>query len=333
MKNSALRRRFLAALPAAGAPLLLGSAAQAQAQTPAWPTKPIRIICGYPAGGLTDIFARSYGEHISQRLGQQVVVENRTGAGGSIAAQAVKAAPPDGYTLMFTISTTMIMNRVLYKSLPYDADKDFVLMSSMYAGPLPLIVNRNIGVSNLKEFVEYARRNKVSLGTYSPGSFAHIAVAELNRIFKLNMEAVHYRGEAPMWQDVAAGVIQGGTGSTAAANAVLQSGVGRAIAVPGTKRMRNLPDVGTYLEQGVTDKSFQLKGFICLVGPTGMPPEIVQRISDLMVEGGKTERVQKILATFGIDEAAVSHQEFRKLYDDEGPIWIALVKSLGLTPQ
>ncbi len=333
MKDSAFRRRFLAALPAAGAPLLLGSAAQAQTQTPAWPNKPIRIICGYPAGGLTDIFARSYGEHLSQRLGQQVVVENRTGAGGSIAAQAVKAAPPDGYTLMFTISTTMIMNRVLYKSLPYDADKDFVLISSMYAGPLPLIVNRNIGVSNLKEFVEYARRNKVSLGTYSPGSFAHIAVAELNRIFKLNMEAVHYRGEAPMWQDVAAGVIQGGTGSTAAANAVLQSGVGRAIAVPGTKRMRNLPDVGTYLEQGVTDKSFQLKGFICLVGPTGMPPEIVQRISDLMVEGGKTERVQKILATFGIDEAAVSHQEFRKLYDDEGPIWIALVKSLGLTPQ
>jgi tripartite-type tricarboxylate transporter receptor subunit TctC len=96
--------------------------------------------------------------------------------------------------------------------------------------------------------------------------------------------------------------------------------------------MRNLPDAATYLEQGVTDKAFQLKGFICLVGPTGMPPEIVQRISDLMVEGGKTERVQKILNTFGIEESAVSHQEFRKLYDDEGPVWISLVKSLGLTP-
>ena len=165
----------------------------------------------FPPGGTGDTVGRVIAQPLSKALGQQVVVENRTGAGGSIAAQAVKAAPPDGYTLMFTISTTMIMNRVLYKSLPYDADKDFVLMSSMYAGPLPLIVNRNLGVSNLKEFVEYARRNKVSLGTYSPGSFAHIAVAELNRIFKLNMEAVHYRGEAPMWQDVAAGVIQGGS--------------------------------------------------------------------------------------------------------------------------
>jgi len=328
MTTDLTRRQLLAGLGAGSVPLLGAAPARAQA----WPSKPIRIICGYPAGGLTDIFARAYGEHIGQRLGQQVVIENRTGAGGSIAAQAVKTATPDGYTLMFTIATTMLMNRVLYKTLPYDADKDFVLISSMYPGALPLIVNRNLGVSNLKDFVEYARRNKVSLGTYSPGSFAHITVAEINRIFKLNIEAVHYRGEAPMWQDVAAGVIQGGTGSPAAANAVLSSGVGRAIAVPGPRRMRNLPEAATYLEQGVTDKSFQLKGFICLVGPTGMPPEIVQRISDLMVEGGKTERVQKILNTFGIEEAAVSHQDFRKLYDDEGPVWISLVKGLGLTP-
>ncbi|MCX7273166.1 MAG: tripartite tricarboxylate transporter substrate binding protein, partial [Burkholderiales bacterium] len=292
MKNSAFRRRFLAALPAAGAPLLLGSAAQAQAQAPAWPTKPIRIIVGYPPGGLTDIFARAYGEHLSQRLGQQVVVENRSGASGSLAAVAVKSSPADGYTLMFTISTTMLMNRVLYKTLAYDADRDFVLISSMSAGHLPLIVNKNIGVTNLKEFVEYARKNKVSLGTYAAGSYSHIAVAELNRIFGLQMEAVHYRGEAPMWQDVAAGVITGGSGSVAAANAVLQSGVGRPIATPQARRMRILPNVATFQEQGVPDRAFLLKGFICLVGPAGMPPELVQRISDLMVEGGKTERVQ-----------------------------------------
>ncbi len=278
------------------------------------------------------MFARAYGEHLSQKLGQPVVVENRTGAGGSLAAVAVKNSPPDGYTLMFTISTTMIMNRVLYKTLPYDADKDFVLISSMSAGHLPLIVQKKLGINNLKEFVDYARKNKVSLGTYAAGSYSHIAVAELNRIFGLQMEAVHYRGEAPMWQDFAAGTITGATGSVAAANAVLQGGMGVPIAVPQTKRMRILPNVPTFLEQGVPDKSFQLKGFICCVGPTGMPPEMVQRLSDLFVEGGKSEKVQKILTTFGIDEAAASHQEFRKLYDEEGPIWLALVKSLGLTP-
>ena len=118
---------------------------------------------------------------LGQRLGQPVVVENKPGAGGSIAAQAVKAAPADGYTLMFTISTTMIMNRVLYKNLPYDADKDFVLISSMSAGHLPLVASKATGAANLQEFVEYARKNKVSIGTYAAGSYSHIAVAELNK--------------------------------------------------------------------------------------------------------------------------------------------------------
>ena len=113
----------------------------------------------------------------------------------------------------------------------------------------------------------------------------------------------------------------------------VRAGKLRVLGISSSKRFGTLQDIPTIAEQGVPDKAFQLKGFICIVGPTGMPPEMVQRLSDLMVEGGKTEKVQKILTTFGIDEAAVSHQEFRKLYDEEGPIWIALVKSLGLTPQ
>ena len=116
------------------------------------------------------------------------------------------------------------------------------------------------------------------------------------------MEAVHYRGEAPMWQDLAAGVIQAASGSYAAASNVLQSGAGKAIAVPQTRRMGKLPDVATFLEQGVTSKAFQLKGFICLVGPAGLAPDIVARLSALMVEGGKSERIQKLLDTFGVDE-------------------------------
>ena len=299
----------------------------------AWPSKPIKIVCGYPAGGLTDLFARAYGEYISQQVGQPVVVENRPGAGGSIAAQAVKTSPADGYTLMFTISTTMIMNRVLYKNLPYDADKDFVLISSMSAGHLPMVASKATGATNLAEFVAYARKNKVSVGTYAAGSYSHIAVAELNKHFGLQMEAVHYRGEAPMWQDLAAGVIQAASGSYAAASNVLQSGAGRPIAVPQTKRMSKLPDVGTFLEQGVPSRAFQLQGFICLVGPTGLPQDIVEKLSSLMVEGGKSERVRKLLDTFGVDDSAVGHTDFRKLVAEEGPIWINLVQSLGLTPE
>lgn len=329
MSSKVTRRALVLAGIASVAAVPLDGAAWAQA----WPSKPIRIVVGYPAGGLTDLYARAYGEHLSQKLGQPVVVENKPGAGGSIAAQAVKAAPADGYTLMFTISTTMIMNRVLYKNLPYDADKDFVLISSMSAGHLPFVASKATGATNLDEFIAYARKNKVNIGTYAAGSYAHIAVAELNKHFGLQMEAVHYRGEAPMWQDLAAGVIQAASGSYAAASNVMQSGAGRAIAVPQKRRMSKLPDVATFAEQGVTSRAFQLQGFICLVGPAGMPQEMVQRISDLMVEGGKSERVRKLLDTFGVDDSAVGHEDFKKLVAEEGPIWISLVQGLGLTPE
>src|SRR5258708_8955555 len=183
----------------------------------ACPRKPMRIVCGYPAGGLTDIFARAYGEYISQKTGQPVTVENKAGASGAIAAEQVKNAAPDGYTLMWTISTTMIMNKVLFKKLPYDPDKDFVLISWMNAGHLPTIVAKNVPATNLKEFVEWTRGRKVSLGTYGAGSYSHVVVEALNRTYKLNMEAVHYRGEALMWQDLASGSIPGRSGSCAPA--------------------------------------------------------------------------------------------------------------------
>ncbi len=320
--------------------LRYGSAAAAAAALPApaigqgaWPNKPIRIICGYPAGGLTDTFARAYGEFISQKTGQPVTVENKAGASGAIAAEQVKSAAPDGYTLMWTISTTMIMNKVLFKKLPYDPDKDFALISWMDAGHLPLIVNTKYPIKNLAELADYARANKTSLGTYGAGSYSHVAVEALNRHYKLGMQPVHYRGEAPMWIDVGSGAVQGGSGSYAAASGVLQSGNGRAIAVPTKARMKKLPDVPTFYEQGVTDIAFQVQGFICLVGPAAMPKEIVSKLSDMMVEGGKSERIQKILDTFGIDQAAQGQAYFEKFMAEQGPVWIKLVKDLNLEPQ
>lgn len=316
-----------------GSAALAAGALPAPAIAQAWPSKPIRIICGYPAGGLTDIFARAYGDYISQKTGQPVTVENKAGASGAIAAEQAKSAAPDGYTLMWTISTTMIMNKVLFKKLPYDPDKDFVPISWMDAGHLPTILSKNVPATNLKEFEAYARNNKVSLGTYGAGSYSHVAVEALNRHYGLKMEAVHYRGEAPMWIDVASGSVQGGSGSYAAASSVLQTGNGRAIAVPTKSRMRKLPDVGTFLEQGVTDIAFQVQGFICLVGPAGMSNDIVNKLSDMMVEGGKSERIQKILETFGIDNAAQDRVFFEKYLAEQGPIWLDLVRGLGLEPQ
>ena len=311
----------------------LAAALPAPAVAQTWPNKPIKIVCGYPAGGLTDIFARAYGDHISRKTGQSVVVENKAGASGAIAAEQVKSAAPDGYTLMFTISTTMIMNKVLFKKLPYDPDRDFALISWLNAGHLPMIIDKNVPARNLAEFAEYARNNKVSLGTYGTGSYPHVVAETLNRHFGLKMEAVHYRGEALMWQDVASGAIQGGSGSIAGAASVLQTGAGRPIAVPTMVRAKKLPDVPTFYEQGLTEQAFQVRGFICLVGPIGMPDELVQRLSDMMVEGGRTPAIQKILDTFGIDEGARDRNYFKEVIAKEGPVWIDLIKSLNLEPQ
>jgi len=299
----------------------------------AYPSRPVTLIVPYPPGGAVDAFARAFAEGLKQDWKAGVVIENKPGANEVIGASALAKSKPDGYTVMVSTEAAAILNPLLFKKLPYDPDKDFVLISWMDAGHLPLIVNSKLPVKNLAELADYARANKTSLGTYGAGSYSHVAVEALNRHYKLGMEAVHYRGEAPMWQDVASGAVQGGSGSVAAASGVLQSGNGRPIAVPTKERMKKLPDVPTFYEQGVTDKAFQVQGWIGLVGPAGMPKEIVQKLSDMMVEGGKSERIQKILTTFGIDNAARDHIFFEKIVAEQGPTWIDLVKGLNIEPQ
>src|SRR5476651_2810457 len=145
--------------------LRIGAAAAvfpAPALAESWPSKPIRIVCTYPPGGLTDVFARAYGEFIGQKLGQAVVVENKSGASGAIGAEIVKQSPADGYTLMFMNSTTMVQNKVLMKKLSYDPDKDFVPVAFFNTGHLPTVVHKDIPARNIPEFVAWAKDRKVS---------------------------------------------------------------------------------------------------------------------------------------------------------------------------
>jgi tripartite-type tricarboxylate transporter receptor subunit TctC len=324
------RRRTLKTSVASLAALYL-TGSQAGAQV--WPSKPIKIVCAFLAGGLVDLFARVYGEYLSQKLGQPVVVENRAGASGSIAAQALKASPPDGYTLLVAITATLAQNRVLYRNLPYDPDKDFVLISYMPSGHLPFVAGKITRASSLEEFVAYARENETNVGTWGAGTYAHIVVAELNKQFGLQIKPVHYRGEAPMWQDLAAGVLQAAMGTFPNAVNAVHSGAGQPVAVPLAGRNSKLPNVPTFIEQGLTSKVFALVPYVCLVGQAGIPQEIVDRLSTLMVEGGKSERVQKLLDAFGIEQSAQGHLAFKELYERETPIWVDSVRALGLTPQ
>ena len=214
------RRRIVSATAGIGVVSAFPWAAWGQA----WPAKPIRVIVGLPAGGLTDVLARAYSEQLAQKLGRPVVVENRPGAGSMIAAGEVAKAAPDGYTFLFTISTAINQNRVLYKKMPYDPDKDFTYVSGFDAGHLPLAVSSGVKVANMREYVEMARRERVTMGNYSPGTYPHMAAQQLNKLYGTQIEPVHYKGEAPMWTDLASGQITSAIGSIVAMAPHLQSG-------------------------------------------------------------------------------------------------------------
>ena len=281
-------------LMTAGAGIAAWLSAPSLVKADTWPTRPIRILAGSAAGGQTDQFARVYGEYLSRQLGQTVVVENKAGAGGALAAAELKRSDPDGHTLMICNTTAYMLNPVLIKDIQYNVAEDFAWITVMPGGSLPFLVSEKVGAKTLPEFIAYARKaERVNVGTYAAGSFAHMVIAELNKQYGLKIEAVHYRGEAPMWQDLAGQSIDGGIGSYAAALPVMQAGKARAVAVS-RRRIRDLPDVATFQEQGATSRAHGLLTFQGCVAPAKTPPEIIARLSALFVAAGQSERIREL---------------------------------------
>ena len=324
------RRSFAAQAVAATTAL---SSARAFAQTGDWPNKPVRMICGYAAGGLTDIFARISAEYLAAKYKQPFVVENKTGAGSIIAADFVAKSPADGYTVLFTNSTAVFQNQVIYKTIPYDAAKDFVPVAMLSAGKVPLCIHKSVPGNDLAALVTYARNNKTSFGTTGIGSLAHVFCMKLNDTFGINMEPVHYRGEAPMWADLSGGVTQAACSTLQGATPAIQAGNAKPVAVPTRKRSRRLPEVATFFEQGATHPYFLLESMVCCMVSTGTPRPIVETLSAGIVEMNDTPRIQALVDQFGLDQGAQGWQDFAVFIRDMGPLLTAAVKDLNITPQ
>ena len=322
------RRHFIAAGTAAAATPFLSYGASAQGT---WPSRNIRMICSYPAGGQTDLLARAFGDYIGKQIGQTVVVENKAGASGSIGAAEVARAAPDGHTMLCSISTTYVMNRVMMKNPGYDMDKDLALVSVVPGAGLLLIASKQAGIKSLDDFVAFARKKgQVNFGTYSAGSSPHMTINELNKQYGLKIEPIHYRGEAPMWTGLLDGTLDAAMGSYTAAQTVLQGDKAVVFAVH-SKKVDTIPNVKTLPEQGATSKFFTISGFTGWAVPKATPQPIVDRLAELCVAANGDPKVKEVLATFAL-EPTIGFKESNALYQRELPTWIESAQALGLEP-
>jgi tripartite-type tricarboxylate transporter receptor subunit TctC len=289
-RRTAVRHIAAAALGAAAAPLL--------AQTPSGPAGPIRILVGFPAGGTIDVVARLLADRLKDELGVPVVVDSKVGAGGQLAAQALKAAPPDGRTLMLAPDHTMVVIPLTLKSPGYDVAKDFVPVAQVARYLGALAVASNTGVKNVAEYVAWLKANpgKASVGVPAPGSLQQFSLATISRAAGVPLTAVPYRGSAPLVQDLAAGQIPAGITALGDFLEFNTTGKLRIIATIDAQRAPQVPDVPTFTEQGMKlDFNFWLGMF----APAGTPAATVQRlnagIAKVLAQADVRERMQKLV--------------------------------------
>ncbi len=276
-----LQRLALAALTVVVAPV---AAAQAPAQT--YPARPIRLVVPFPPGAGTDTVARFVAQKLGDSLGQPVVIENRTGAGGAIGAAEAAKADPDGYTLLFVASPFTTVAAAT-RNPGYDPVKDFVPVAPIASGPLAFVVSPQVPASTMREFLAYARQNpgKLNYGSAGPGSINHLALELLNVRAGVVIVHVPYRGIADATKDLLAGHLQAMTASIPATLPQLAERKVKVLAVTGARRIPQLPGVPSWQEEGVPDA--EVINYWGIVAPLGTPPEVVARLND---------RVQKVLA-------------------------------------
>ena len=258
--------------------LMFAPFAAAQSQTANYPNKPIKLIAPVAAGGGLDNLVRKVADRLSKNLGQSIVVENIGGGGGTIASQQVAKAAPDGYTLLASYVATHGTNPAVRK-LPYDAIKDFTAIGMIGATPNVLVINPNVPAKNLKEFVEYAKKNPATLsyGSAGPGSLTHLGMEQFKLAADFFMVHIPYRGIAPAFTDLLAGQTQAMLPSLFSATPYIKSNRVRALAVTGLKRSPADPSIPTFNELGY--KGFEGQQWYGITGPANMPEPIVRKLN------------------------------------------------------
>jgi len=318
-----LRRRFLIL---AGAAMAAPSLAWSQA----YPVRPVHVVVGFAAGGGADIMARLIGQAVSERLGQQIVVDNRPGAGTNIATEVVAKAAPDGYTLLLANSPNSI-NTTLYDNLSFDFTRDIVPVASIGRVPLVMVVNPALPANTVPEFIAYAKANpgKVNMGSGGNGAPDHMSGELFKAMAGVAILHVPYRGVAPAIADLLGGQVQVIFGTMPAVIALVKSGKLRALAVTTAARsdqMPNVPAIGEFVP------GYEASQWYGISAPKGTPADVIERLNRETNAVLAEPKMQARLAELGASVVAGSPADFGKLVADETAKWAKVVKLSGVKP-
>ena len=314
-----LRTLVLACIAA----LALTPAALAQA----WPTRPVTMIVPFPAGGNADVLARALAAELSEKLGQQFIVDNRAGAGGNIGGAAVAKAAADGYTLLFGTPGPIATNKLMYKSLPYDPEKDLTPVVLVAKSPLIIVAHPSFPAKDLKELIAYAKANpdKVNAGNPGNGTLGHITSELLQQHTATKMTHVPYRGTTPLTTDLLGGQINVGLDFMSTYIPLVNDGKLRALAVTSSERAPSLPGVMTVQEAGF--KGFEATAWYAIVAPAGTPADAIQKVNAVTNGYLNSPKGKAQLEVFAMQASGGTPDDLKAYIKTELEKWAPIIRA------
>jgi len=307
--------------------VLVGATQAAQAQ--GYPSRPVTMVLGFAPGGPSDVMARVFSRKLEQVLGQPIVIENRTGAGGNIAGESVARAAPDGYTILLANSGILAANAQLYKRTGFDAETDFAPVTRVGAQANILVVNPSVPAKTLAELVAYAKANpgKLSYASGGHGSSPHLAAELLKVEAGINLVHVPYKGTGPALQDIIAGHVQMMFSSVSPAKPHMESGQLRALAVTTLQRTALLPDMPAVAELGFP--GFEATAWHAIVAPAKTPRDVLGKLHSALMTTFTDETVSKQLTSLGLDILLTTPEELAAYIKAEIPKWAKIIQASG----
>lgn len=301
------------------------------AHAQSWPTRPVTLVVPFPAGGNADVLARALAAELSAKLGQQFIVDNRTGAGGNIGGAAVAKAAPDGYTLMFGTPGPIATNKLMYKSLPYDSEKDLVPVVLVARSPLIIAARASFPAKDLKELIAYARANpdRINAGNPGNGTLGHITSELLQQHAGIKMTHVPYRGTTPLTTDLLGGQIDIALDFMSTYIPLVKDGKVRALGVTSGARVPELPEAMTVQEAGFA--GFEASAWYAIVAPTGTPAEAIARINAVTNDYLKSPKGKAQLEIFAMQAAGGTPGDLAAYIKAELAKWGPIIKAANIS--